>query len=174
MPASPPSPGPAGTSAIVSPIDGVVTASGITLGEVVETNRDAFTVADPSRIQVLANLYGRDIAAVKPGDAATIRAPVPDHPTFEGRVRSVNAAIDPATSTAPARIEIANPGGDLRANMFVSVEIAADLGREGTTLPASAVQQTETGRWPSCGPATTGSRSARSPSGCSGPTGSRC
>ncbi|WP_336886942.1 efflux RND transporter periplasmic adaptor subunit [Methylobacterium sp. SyP6R] len=141
-----PEPGaPAGTSAIVSPIDGVVTASGITLGEVVDTNSDAFTVADPSRIQVLANLYGRDIAAVKPGDAATIRAPVPDHPTFEGRVRSVNAAIDPATNTAPARIEIANPGGALRANMFVSVEIAADLGREGTTLPASAVQQTEDG-----------------------------
>ncbi|MFH6783883.1 MULTISPECIES: efflux RND transporter periplasmic adaptor subunit [Methylobacterium] len=141
-----PEPGaPAGTSAIVSPIDGVVTASGITLGEVVDTGSDAFTVADPSRIQVLANLYGRDIAAVKPGDTATVRAPVPDHPTFAGRVRSVNAAVDPATGTAPARIEIANPGGALRANMFVSVEIGADLGREGTTIPAAAVQQTEDG-----------------------------
>ncbi|TGD97493.1 efflux RND transporter periplasmic adaptor subunit [Methylobacterium nonmethylotrophicum] len=141
-----PEPGaPAGTSAIVSPIDGVVTASGITLGEVVDTSRDAFTVADPSRIQVLASLYGRDIAAVKPGDAATVRAPVPDHPTFEGRVRSVNAAVDPATNTAPARIEIANPNGSLRANMFVSVEISADLGREATTIPAASVQQTEDG-----------------------------
>ncbi len=141
-----PEPGaPAGTSAIVSPIDGVVTASGITLGEVIDTDHDAFTVADPSRIQVLANLYGRDIAAVKAGDAAAIQAPVPDHPRFEGRVRSVNAAIDPATSTAPARIEVANPRGELRANMFVSVEIAADLGREGVTIPAAAVQQTADG-----------------------------
>ena len=94
---------------------------------------------------MLANLYGRDITAVKAGDAATIEAPVPDHPRFEGRVRSVNAAIDPATNTAPARIEIANPDGVLRANMFVSVEIAADLGRAGVTVPAAAIQQTEEG-----------------------------
>jgi cobalt-zinc-cadmium efflux system membrane fusion protein len=141
-----PAPGEApGISAIVSPIDGVVTMAGITLGEVVDTNRDAFTVADPSQIQVLANLYGHDIATVKAGDRATIEAPVTAHPRFEGRVRSVNAAIDAMTNTAPARIEIANPDGTLRANMFVSVEIAADLGREGVTMPAGAIQQTEGG-----------------------------
>ncbi|KTS22439.1 efflux RND transporter periplasmic adaptor subunit, partial [Methylobacterium indicum] len=106
---------------------------------------DAFTVADPRRILVLANLYGRDIDAVKAGDPATVTAPVPDRPVFEGRVRSVNAAIDPASNTAPARIEIANPDGRLRANMFVSVEIAADLDRSGTTMPAAALQQTEDG-----------------------------
>ena len=141
-----PAPGEApGTSAIVSPINGVVTMAGITLGEVVDTNRDAFTVADPSQIQVLANLYGHDISTVKEGDRATIEAPVTTHPRFEGRVRSVNAAIDPTTNTAPARIEIANPDGTLRANMFVSVEIAADLGREGVTVSAGAIQQTEGG-----------------------------
>jgi cobalt-zinc-cadmium efflux system membrane fusion protein len=123
----------------------VVTMAGITLGEVVDTNREAFTVADPSQIQVLANLYGQDIATVKAGDQATVEAPVPAHPRFEGRVRSVNAAIDPMTNTAPARIEIANPDGTLRANMFVSVEIAADLGRDGVTVPAGAIQQSEGG-----------------------------
>lgn len=141
-----PAPGQApGTSAIVSPIDGVVTLVGITLGEVVDTNRDAFTVADPSQIQVLANLYGPDIALVKASDLATIEAPITVHPRFEGRVRSVNAAIDPTTNTAPARIEVANPDGTLRANMFVSVEIAADLGRDGVTVPAAAIQQSEAG-----------------------------
>jgi cobalt-zinc-cadmium efflux system membrane fusion protein len=134
-----------GTSAIVSPITGVVTNATITLGEVVDTNRDAFTVADPSQIQVLANLYGQDIASVKAGDRATVEALIPAHPRFEGEVRSVNAAVDPVTNTAPARIEIANPDGWLRANMFVSVEIAADLKRDGVTVPATAIQQTESG-----------------------------
>ncbi len=133
------------TSAIVSPIDGVVTSAALSLGQVVDTGSDAFTVADPRRILVLANLYGRDIDAVKAGDPATVTAPVPDRPVFEGRVRSVNAAIDPASNTAPARIEIANPDGRLRANMFVSVEIAADLDRSGTTMPAAALQLTEDG-----------------------------
>jgi membrane fusion protein, heavy metal efflux system len=135
----------AGTSAIVSPIAGVVTRADVTLGETVDTNRDAFTVADPSQILVLANLYGNDISRVAAGDQAIVEAPIAEHPRFEGRVRSINAALDAASNTAPARIEIANPGDLLRANMFVSVEIAADLGREGVTIPAAAVQQTETG-----------------------------
>ncbi len=134
-----------GTSAIVTPIGGVVTSVGITLGEVVDTGRDAFTVADPTRVVVLANLYGADIARVKAGDDASVESPMPGHPPFEGHVRSVNAALDPATNTAPARIELDNPQDLLRANQFVSVTVAAELGREGVTIPASAVQQTEAG-----------------------------
>lgn len=134
-----------GTSAIVAPIAGVVTSIGVTLGEVVDTARDAFTVADPSRMLVLANLYSPDIARVKAGDTAVVDAPIPGHPAFAGRVGAINAALDPATNAAPARIEIANPDDLLRANMFVSVTIAADLGRSGVTIPAAAVQQTEQG-----------------------------
>ncbi|MEE7503811.1 efflux RND transporter periplasmic adaptor subunit [Methylobacterium mesophilicum] len=134
-----------GTSAVVTPIQGVVTSVGVTLGEVVDTTRDAFTVADPTRILVLANLYGPDLGRVKAGDTASVESPVPGHAPFEGRVRSVNAALDPATNTAPARIELDNPGDLLRANMFVSVTIAADLGRDGVTVPAAAIQQTEQG-----------------------------
>lgn len=134
-----------GTSAVVTPISGVVTSVGVTLGEVVDTGRDAFTVADPTRILVLASLFGPDIAHVKAGDAATVESPIPGRPPFTGHVRSVNAALDPATNTAPARIELDNPGDLLRANMFVSVTIAADLGRDGVTVPAAAIQQTEPG-----------------------------
>ncbi len=134
-----------GTSAIVTPIAGVVTSVGITIGDVIDTARDAITVADPSRMLVLANLYGPDIARVRTGDEATIEAPIPGSERFAGTVGAINAALDPATNTAPARIEIANPGDTLRANMFVSVTIAADLGRSGVTIPAAAVQETEQG-----------------------------
>lgn len=134
-----------GTSAVVTPIQGVVTSVGVTLGEVVDTTRDAFTVADPTRILVLANLYGPDLGRVKAGDTASVESPIPGQAPLDGRVRSVNAALDPSTNTAPARIELDNPGDLLRANMFVSVTIAADLGRDGITVPAAAVQQTEQG-----------------------------
>ena len=134
-----------GTSAVVTPISGIVTSVGVTLGEMIDTGRDAVTVADPTRILVLASLYGPDTARVKAGDSSAVESPIPGHPPFEGHVRSVNAALDPATNTAPARIELDNPGDLLRANMFVSVTIAADLGRDGVTVPAAAVQQTEQG-----------------------------
>ncbi len=88
-----------------------MTAAGITLGEVIDTNRDAFTVADPSQIQVLANLYGHDITTVKAGDRQRSRPPSGTIRASRARVRSINAAIDPMTNTAPARIEVANPDG---------------------------------------------------------------
>lgn len=134
-----------GTSAIVSPISGVVVDLNVTLGDVVDTNRDALTVADPSVVLVKANLFGDDISVVKAGNPAIIGAAGVLDQKFEGRVSSVNPALDMATNTAPARLEIANGGGALKANMYVTVEITADLGRRGVTMPASAVQQTEQG-----------------------------
>ncbi len=134
-----------GTSAIVSPISGVVVDLAVTLGDVVDTNRDALTVADPSQVLVKANLFGDDISVVKGGDPAVVAAPGVLDGKFEGRVASVNPALDMATNTALARVEIANAAGALKANMFVTVEITADLGRRGVTVPASAIQQTEEG-----------------------------
>lgn len=134
-----------GTSAIISPISGVVVDLSVTLGDVVDTSRDAMTIADPSRVLVKANLFGDDIAMVKAGDPAVVAAPGVLNGHYEGRVASVNPALDMATNTAPARIEIGNPGGALKANMYVTAEITADLGRKGITVPAGAVQQTEEG-----------------------------
>ncbi len=134
-----------GTSAIISPISGVVVDLAVTLGDVVDTGRDALTIADPSQVLVKANLFGDDIAVVKAGDPAVVTAPGVVERQYEGRVASVNPALDPTTNTAPARIEIANPGGALKANMYVTAEITADLGRRGVTVPAGAIQQTEDG-----------------------------
>ncbi|MFG1418974.1 efflux RND transporter periplasmic adaptor subunit [Xanthobacter sp. V0B-10] len=134
-----------GTSAIVSPISGVVVDLGVTLGDVVDATRDALTVADPSQVLVKANLFGDDISLVKAGDPAVVAAPGVLDGSYAGRVASVNPALDMATNTALARVEIGNAGGALKANMYVTVEITADLGRRGVTVPAGAVQQTEEG-----------------------------
>lgn len=135
--------GEASGSAIISPIDGVVTSASITLGEVIDTNQDAFTVADPSRMLVQASLYASDIDLVKSGDEVTVMA---SQQMLKGRIRSVNVALDAATNTAAARIELLNPELFLRANMFVTVLIIAELRRNGITIPASAVQITEQGQ----------------------------
>lgn len=134
-----------GTSTIVSPFAGVVVSASVTLGEVIDTNQDAFTVADPSRVLVLASLFGPDIGVVKPDDKAVIEAPTDEPSRFDAKVQSVNAALDPLTNAAPARIEVENPQNCLKANMFVAVEIEADLLRRGVTIPASSVQLTEQG-----------------------------
>ncbi len=133
------------TSAVVSPLTGVVISANLTLGDVVDTNQDAFTVADPSKMIVLASLFGSDIGAVGPGDHVVVEAPTGDHAKFDARILTVGAALDPLTNAATARIEVANETDLLKANMFVSADIEADLHRRGVTIPASSVQLTEQG-----------------------------
>ena len=134
-----------GTSEIVTPIKGVVVSEAITLGEVLDTTQDTFTVADTSKMLVLASLFGFDIDGVKAADQAVISAPIGHDASFDAHVVSVNAALDPLTNAVAARLEVENPRGTLKANMFVSVDIAADLGRRGVTIPAAAVQISEQG-----------------------------
>ncbi|VVB46707.1 Membrane fusion protein, cobalt-zinc-cadmium efflux system [Beijerinckiaceae bacterium RH CH11] len=134
-----------GTSEIVTPIRGVVVSQSITLGEVIDTSQDAFTVADPSKMLVLASLFGFDVDAVKTGDRAVISAAIGRDARFDAHVVSISAALDPLTNAVAARLEVENPRGTLKANMFVTVAIEADLGRRGVTIPAAAVQITEQG-----------------------------
>ena len=133
------------TSAVVSPLTGVVISASLTLGDVVDTNQDAFTVADPSKMIVLASLFGPDIGAVGPGDRVVVEAPIGDHAKINARILTVGAALDPLTNAATARIEVANEKDLLKANMFVTADIEADLHRRGVTIPASSVQLTEQG-----------------------------
>ena len=133
------------TSAVVSPLTGVVVSANLTVGDVVDTNQDAFTVADPSRMLVLASLFGPDIGAVGSGDHVVVEAPIGDHAKFDAKILTVGAALDPLTNAATARIEVANEKNLLKANMFVTADIEADLHRRGVTIPASSIQLTEQG-----------------------------
>ncbi len=59
---------------------------------------------------------------------------------FPGKVASVGAFLDPQTRVAHARVEVENPDGQLKGEMYVSVEVkeTADA-QTDVALPAEAV-----------------------------------
>jgi cobalt-zinc-cadmium efflux system membrane fusion protein len=59
---------------------------------------------------------------------------------FIGKVAYIPDQIDPRSGTAKVRCEVPNPDGALRANMFVTADIEAPLGRDGVLVPDSALQ----------------------------------
>ncbi|MGB9712762.1 MAG: efflux RND transporter periplasmic adaptor subunit [Dissulfurimicrobium sp.] len=63
--------------------------------------------------------------------------------TFHGRISYIYPFLDPKTRTVRARVEIHNPGLELKPNMFVDVSVKAPLG-EVLAVPVTAV--IETGR----------------------------
>ena len=73
------------------------------------------------------------------GDPARVRV-APGNRTWDGKVVSLGAALDPQARTPPARIGLANPDGALRAGMFMQVVLTSDRGRDDLVVPSGAVQ----------------------------------
>jgi cobalt-zinc-cadmium efflux system membrane fusion protein len=124
---------------VPAPINGVVLTRNANLGLVVNAAQELFTVADLSTVWIMASVNEKDFASVRVGSQANISAPAYSGRTWKGRVTYIQPQVDPTTRTAQARIEVANPGGTLRIEMYVDVEFTAP-GASGPVVPEAAVQ----------------------------------
>lgn len=122
-----------------SPIDGIVVARHIAVGEAVQAGATpTFTVTNPEAIWVVGQLYQEDLRHVAVGDPAEIRSSVLDHP-IPGKVLYVGAAIDSETLTIPVRIAAENPDGLLKKGLYVEAAISPRKPQDELLVPADAV-----------------------------------
>ena len=128
-------------SILRAPFDGIVTQYEVAVGELVEPDRELFTITDINTVWVLADVYERDLTTVRPGLDVEISAEAYPGAVFQGQLTYVSDLIDPATRTAKVRCVVPNPDGALKLNMFVKVGVPTGNSRQTTTVPAAAVQQ---------------------------------
>jgi Cu(I)/Ag(I) efflux system membrane fusion protein len=122
-----------------APRDGVVLERNATEGMKMSAGAILFRIADLSTVWVLADVPEYELANVEPGRSATIRIRSLPGQTFQGRVSLIYPRVNKETRTTKVRIEIANPDGVLRPDMYADVEIAAGTGRPVVAVPDSAV-----------------------------------
>lgn len=127
-------------SDIVSPLAGQVLTVSSGPGDIVDDNFVVATVADTATLVAQIQLYEDDLRAVHAGDVARINTSAYPGRSFEGRLLSVAAQLDPKSNTASARVAVPNPDGALKAGMFIAAAIEASAGRNGLVLPSGAVQ----------------------------------
>jgi RND family efflux transporter MFP subunit len=97
-----------------------------------------YTVADLSRVWVLADVYEYEAAAVRLGMGATLRLTGQPGRTYYGKVSYILPQVDAATRTLKVRIEFANADLSLKPDMYGEVELAAGGGRR-LVVPRGAV-----------------------------------
>jgi RND family efflux transporter MFP subunit len=125
-----------------APASGTVTSRTVNSGEVIEANKELLRVTDLSSVWVVAQVYEKDLGKVHVGSGASITTDAYPGRVFRGQISYVDPKVDPQTRTAQARIELANPGQQLKIGMYVNVAFAA-FGGTGATVPVvplSAVQ----------------------------------
>jgi RND family efflux transporter MFP subunit len=97
-----------------------------------------FTIADLSKVWVMAQLFGDAPAMVHVGDSAQVFANDGTKP-LAGTVANVGAQVDPDTRAVLARVSVPNPKGTLKKQMYVRVEIASRKATQALLVPVSAV-----------------------------------
>ncbi len=124
-------------SEIRSPIDGVVTDRPTYPGETPPPGMPLLTVMDTSSVIAKAHIPQDQAAQLKPGDAATMKAP--GDIEVSGKVTLVSPALDANSTTVEIWIEAPNVDGRLRPGSSVTVEMVARTLNDAVVVPASAV-----------------------------------
>ncbi|WP_448955504.1 efflux RND transporter periplasmic adaptor subunit [Labrys neptuniae] len=127
-----------------SPRDGVVVQRNAIDGMKVGPGDVLFRLADTSTVWVVADVPEYQIGAVKVGAAATIRLRGQPSELFSGQVALIYPQVASDTRTTKIRIEIPNPDGVLKPDMYASVEIASGSGQPVVAVPDDAVIDTGT------------------------------
>ncbi len=122
---------------VVAPSDGFILSRNISSGLRFERHTDLYTVADLSHVWIIAEVFGADVNAFRPG--TPVRVTLPDSgESLAARVSSQLPETDPVSHTLKVRIEADNPSFKLRPDMFVDVEVQRKL-PPGLSVPADAV-----------------------------------
>lgn len=81
----------------------------------------------------------KDLAIVRVGAAAKVTVAAWPGQIFAGKVTYVGATIDKETRTVAVRVEVPNPDGRLKPDMFATAVLPTGATMKALTLPESAV-----------------------------------
>jgi cobalt-zinc-cadmium efflux system membrane fusion protein len=124
-----------------APIDGVVVERPATPGMEVraDSGTPLVTVADLSRLWVLADVFERDVGAVVKGGRAEVRVAAWPGRTWDGKVAYVGDVVDPQSRTVKVRVEVQNPDQKLKPEMFARVTLRGAAVAPALAVPSQAV-----------------------------------
>ncbi len=123
---------------IRAPLDGVIVARQVVAGEVVDTTRVLFQVADTTQMWLTLNVSLEEAARL------AIDQPVRFHPDgshgqVSGSLVWISTAADPETRMVTVRAELPNPSGRLRDETFGTGQIILREEPSAIVVPNEAV-----------------------------------
>jgi membrane fusion protein, copper/silver efflux system len=123
-----------------SPATGDVIEKKIINGQRVQAGQELYRIADHTHLWVIADVAEADLSAIKIGTRANVTVRAYAAQPIEGEVTFIYPELRAETRTARVRIEIPNPDGRLKIDMYADVVFQAGAHEEpAIAVPASAV-----------------------------------
>jgi len=126
-------------SSIVAPFDGQITQRLLDAGAYAGASSGVLTIAQVSRVYVVANVPDIDLPAVMRGKAATFTTPSLPGRTFHGRIFDINTTPTSGTLSYRVRLLQSNPDLALRGGMFANVRVERARHAGVLLVPSAAV-----------------------------------
>jgi Cu(I)/Ag(I) efflux system membrane fusion protein len=122
-----------------APVSGDVIEKHVVNGQRVQAGAELYRIADHSHVWIIADVAESDLPAIKIGMRATVTVRAYMAQPVEGEVTFIYPELKPETRTAQVRIEVANPDGRLKVEMYADVVFQAGDTTPVVAVPASAV-----------------------------------
>ena len=124
-----------------APINGKVLEVNVAPGEYRnDTGTPLMTIADLSRVWIASDVPESAIRLIHVGERVTITMVAYPGEEFEGHVARIADVLDPQTRTVKVYVDMANPGGRFRPEMFITIRHAGQS-RPTAVLPTGAIVQ---------------------------------
>ncbi len=118
-----------GVFSLKAAIAGVVVDKSLNPGQEVRSDqvgdKPLFVISDPKRLWLFLDVTEADLPFLNSNRTVVVRARAFPEKSFRGQVEVVGEGLDPATRTIKARCLVDNSGELLRAEMYVSADIAS-------------------------------------------------
>lgn len=126
-----------------SPLEGTVVERSVTVGQLVGADpaQVLYTIADLNVLQVVAEVYERDLSRVTRGIPVTVTVEAYPGEAFSGTIVYVGDVVDPTTRTIKVRCSVTNRGLKLKPEMFARVNLKMGSGSPVLVLPKEAVME---------------------------------
>ena len=126
-----------------APFAGIITKYDVAEGELVEPDRELFTITDIDTVWVLADVYEKDISLIREGQQVEIAVATYPDKVFTGKIAYVSDLIDPTSRSAKVRCVVENRNHELKLDMFATVRVPTSHSRQVLAIPASSLQNIE-------------------------------
>lgn len=125
-----------------SPVSGYVVDKPVLGGQRIMAGDAIYRIADLSVVWVEGEVFERDLASVRLGQAVSAQFEALPGVSRAGRITYVHPTLNPETRTVRVRIEMANGDQRLKPGMYATLTMLVDGGRSALTVPRGAVLTT--------------------------------
>ncbi len=127
--------------AIHSTLSGIVTKRLVTEGSVVSDAADLMEVANISTLWAIAEVPEAQAAFARIGQAVSLKVPALGDAMISGKVVHIGTSLNPDTRTVQVRCLVNNARGNLRPEMYATMQISGGTTASTLAVPRAAVQE---------------------------------